>query len=73
MTAIDLTEAVEAAARAEWERRQERSPLPWLGITDFAWDDLPHFVQCQFRVDMRPIVAAAAPAIKAAILAELDR
>ena len=58
MNTIDLTEAVEAAARALWERQQQPSPR-WGGATDTPWDNLPHVVQYQMRAYVRPIVSAA--------------
>lgn len=51
----DLTEAVEAAARAHVER------LPHA----IAWQDLTPLVQHDVRQDFAPIVAAVAPLIEA--------
>lgn len=58
MTAIDLTEAVEAAARALCEEHAV-APTPW--------GDLDAAIKRDAREYVLPVVAAAAPVIEAAV------
>ena len=66
MSSLDLTEAVDAAARAWAESFTRRALIPT------AWDDLPERVKLGWREEVLPLVTAAAPFI-AAQAAESER
>lgn len=59
MSDYDLTEAVEAAARAHMAIQYAR--------TSWVWDDLSAMDQHAFREFVTPLVAAAAPSIVAQV------
>ncbi len=61
MSALDLTEAVEAAAVKAWKR--SNPPV--------TWEALPEFTKYNVRAELVDLVAAAAPAIKAQVLRDL--
>lgn len=61
MTALDLAEAVEAAAVNAWER--SNPPV--------TWDSLPEFTKYNVRAELVDLVAAVAPAIKTQVLRDL--
>ncbi|MDM8086320.1 hypothetical protein QUV83_16215 [Cellulomonas cellasea] len=62
MSAIDLTEAVEAAARANYERHYRGG---------LSWENLTNEQRASNRATVHPVVTAAAPLIEAAVWAEV--
>ena len=69
MSELDLTEAVEAAARALYEatRAEILADNPTIPSGGVPWEQAPHLVQHEWREGMLPVVAAAAPVIEAAV------
>lgn len=62
--AIDLTEAVEAAAKAAWEQATR--------IPDVPWEEAPPMLQHRVRATVLEPVTAAAAVIEAAVRAEVE-
>jgi hypothetical protein len=69
---LDLTAAVDAAARVSWDsnRHGDGPDDPfWYP----AWDETPEEMKEAHRFDVRPVVEAAAPLIEAAVRAQVAR
>lgn len=70
----DLTEAVEAAARALYEaqRAEILADDPMISIVGVPWERAPAIVQHEWREGMLPVLAAAAPSIEAQVRAQVE-
>lgn len=62
---LDLTEAVEAAARTLYEaqRASVSAADPMISLVGVPWDQAPAIVQYEWRETVTPLITATAPLI----------